>query len=257
MNEITTQDAISDFENTQKICAMLMKAPHYAKMGSEGIFAIIETAKSLGIDPKQALNGGLYYVKGKIEMTARMMNAIIRSRGHSITKDKNSSDTCCILHGKRCDTGDTWSESFSIKEATAAGLVRSGGPWVTFPRDMLFARALSRLARQLFPDVIGSVYVEGEISMDTNIKEVPNNSFSQAELNENSVEPIEVIDIGPSDEQVKTLIDLLNQVPQYEIQIGEFLLNKGIQSYSDMPMAMFEKILKNAQIKLKEKNEKN
>jgi hypothetical protein len=29
---------------------------------------------------------------------------------------------------------------------------------------MLFARSISRLARQLFPDVIGNCYVEGEVS---------------------------------------------------------------------------------------------
>jgi hypothetical protein len=254
MNEIIPQDSIADFENTQKLCTMLLKAPHYAKIGPEGIFAIIETAKGLGIDPKQALNGGLFYVKGKVEMSARMMNATIRSRGHSITKDKNSSDTCCILHGKRCDTGDTWSESFSIKEATAAGLVRSGGPWVTFPRDMLFARALSRLARQLFPDVIGSVYVEGEISLDPNISEKPNNSFSLPVISESSFEPVEVIDISPSEEQVKILTDIFQQLPEYEEKIGKFLLDKGFGHYTDMPMAMFEKILKNAEIKLQEKN---
>lgn len=255
MNEIIVTDTISDFENTQKLCSMLLKAPHYAKIGAEGIFAIVETAKCLGIDPKQALNGGLFYVKGKVEMSARMMNAVIRSRGHSITKDKNSSDSCCILHGKRCDTGDTWSESFSIKEATAAGLVRSGGPWVTFPRDMLFARALSRLARQLFPDVIGSVYVEGEISLDPNIPGKTDNTLSTlVESPEISTEPVEVVNITPSDEQVKMLEEMLAQLPEYEAKLGEFLMKKGYHYYSDMPMKTFQDIMKMADTKLQEKN---
>lgn len=256
MNEIipTEDQAITDFSNTQKLCAMLLKAPHYARIGIEGVFAIIETSKALGIDPRQGLSG-LYYVKGKIEMTARMMNALIRSRGHSITKDKRSDDTLCILHGKRADTGDTWTESFSIKEANSAGLIRQGGPWTTFPRDMLFARALSRLARQLFPDLIGNVYVENEIGLDPNISGFPNSSIpSLPEIPDSSDEPAEVIDIALSDDQVKTLTDMLAQLPEYESQVGEFLLKKGISRYENIPLETYQKLVQNCEKKLGEKN---
>lgn len=171
--ESKSESYVAELRNTQTLCEMLLKTPHYAKMGPEGIFAIVETAKSLGVDPRQALGGGLYFVKGKVEMSSRMMAALIRAKKHSITRDTKSNDQVCILHGKRSDTNDCWTESFSIEEAQRAGLVRAGSPWQTFPRDMLYARALSRLARQLFPDVIGNCYVEGEIALDPNIKEKP------------------------------------------------------------------------------------
>jgi hypothetical protein len=159
---------LQTFQETNELCSVLLSMPHYQKLGREGIYSIVETAKSLGVDPRMALNGGMYCVKGKVEMSARMMNALIRSRKHSITKDDSSDDSICILHGRRADTGDTWTESFSMAEAQKAGL--TGSPsWRNWPRDMLFARALSRLARQLFPDVIGNVYVEGEISMDPSV----------------------------------------------------------------------------------------
>ena len=161
---------IETLKETQAICQTLMMSSHYAKLGKEGIFAIVQTARQLDIDPLAALGGGLYYVKGKVEMSARMMNALIRKHRHSITRDERSNDTICILHGKRADTHDTWTESFSIEEAKKAGIYRNG-VWTNFTRDMLFARALSRLARQLFPDVIGNVYVQGEIELDPNIPE--------------------------------------------------------------------------------------
>lgn len=151
-----------DIQNTQKMCRLLMQAPHYKRMGAEGIYAIVEKAKSIGINPMDALNGGMYYVQGKVELTAAMMNHLIRADGHSITKDKKSDDTICILHGKRKDNGDTWVESFSIEDAKKAGIYRN--QWIKYPKDMLFARALSRLARQLFPDIIKGCYVQGEIS---------------------------------------------------------------------------------------------
>lgn len=149
-------------EETRKLCERLMQTPHYKKMGSEGIFAIVQKARAVGVNPLDALNGGMYFVRGKVEMTSTMMNDLIRRKKHSITKDKNSDDKICILHGKRIDNGDTWCESFSIEDAQKAGIYQN--QWIKYPKDMMFARALSRLARQLFPDVIKGCYVEQEIS---------------------------------------------------------------------------------------------
>lgn len=162
MNDFDKSLAILDTFDQK--CVQLMKMPHFQKMGKEGIFAVIAKAKSLNVDPLDALNGGLYFVQGKVEMASALMNQLIRSCGHSVSKDPKSDDTKCILHGKRKDTGDIWTESFSIDEAKRAGIYKEAGPWGKYPRDMLFARALSRLARQLFADVIKGCYVEGEIS---------------------------------------------------------------------------------------------
>lgn len=169
MNQVIVKEqdadvAIQDIQNTNKMVQALMQTPHYRKMGADGIFAVVTKAKSVGVDPIDALNGGMYYVQGKVEMSSQMMNHLIRGghHKHSITKDKKSDDTICILHGKRADNGDTWVESFSIEDAKRAGIYRN--QWLKYPKDMLFARALSRLARQLFPDVIKGCYVQGEIA---------------------------------------------------------------------------------------------
>lgn len=130
--------------------------------GKAGIMMKMLAARELGIPPFQALNGGLRIIQGSVEISARMMSAMIRRAGHHITI-KEISDEGCVLVGKRCDTGETQESSFTIADATKAGLVKPGGGWVKWPKDMVFARALSRLARQLFSDVIGIGYVEGEI----------------------------------------------------------------------------------------------
>lgn len=127
-----------------------------------GIMMIMLAARELGISPMQALNGGLNIISGKVEISARMMNALIRRGGHSISIVE-SSDSACKLKGRRADNGDTAEVSYTILEAQKAGLVKQGGGWTKNPKDMCFARALSRLARQLFSDVIGIGYVEGEI----------------------------------------------------------------------------------------------
>lgn len=174
MNEVVKKEeknTLTTVQETRELCTMLMKTPHYQKMGADGIFAIVQKARAIGIDPLDALNGGMYFVQGKVELTSTMMNDLIRRQGHSITKDKKSDDKICILHGRRADNGDTWSESFSIEDAKTAGIYRN--QWLKYPKDMLFARALSRLARQLFPDVIKGCYVDGEMQQAVGIDKQP------------------------------------------------------------------------------------
>lgn len=241
---------ITELKNTQEACTLLMKTPHYARMGKDGIFAIIETAKSLNIDPRQALGGGLYFVKGKVEVSSRMMAALIRSKKHSITRDSKSNDTICILHGKRADTNDCWTESFSIDEAKRAGIYKNA--WITFPRDMLYARALSRLARQLFPDIIGNCYVEGEIKDDPNI----NDTYQNDNQNDSQTDTL-VVENKRSKEQIEELIGLFNYCPDYREEIEAFLEKRGLESFEDMPEEMYDKVLIRAKQKAEAKNENN
>ncbi len=136
----------------------------YKGVGDQaGVMMIMLAARELGIPPCQALNGGLNIIQGKVEISARMMSALIRKAGHQL-KVQECTSTQCVLVGRRSDTGETQNASFSVAEAQQAGLVKPGGGWVKWPKDMCFARALSRLARQLFSDVIGIGYIEGEIS---------------------------------------------------------------------------------------------
>jgi hypothetical protein len=152
-------------------------------MGAEGLYAIVQKAKSMGICPLDALNGGMFCVNGKVEMSAQMMNRLIRSKGHSIQKiDEKCTKTCCVLKGKRADNGDVWMISFSVEDAKRAGLVKLNGPWEKFPEAMCFARALSMLARQLFPDVIVDTYVEGEISDAPGLFEPVKATISEEQL---------------------------------------------------------------------------
>lgn len=150
-----------------------------------GVMMIMLSARELGIPPMQALNGGINIIQGKVEISARMMSALIRKAGHQITV-KECTPTHCLLIGKRCDTMETQTSSFSLAEAQQAGLVKPGGSWAKWPKDMCFARALSRLARQLFSDVIGIGYVEGEISQ-ADIKTVECDQIVSEGLVENEV----------------------------------------------------------------------
>lgn len=230
-----------DIQNTHKMCEALMKTPHYAKIGSPGIFAIVQKAKALNINPLDALNGGLYCVNGKVEMSAQMMSQLIRQSGHSFTKDKRSDDTICILHGKRKDNGDTWTESFSIEDAKRAGIYKTGGVWEKFPRNMLYARALSNLARQLFSDIIKGCYVEGEISQASPLNSPVSYKVQEEKINENTGEVSSYEKI--SHDQFVEINDLMKEDEEYKNSVKKFLLKQvGSDRLEDMPMAFFSKI---------------
>lgn len=228
-----------ELKNTQQLCEMLMKTPHFAKMGREGIFAIATVATSLGINPIKALMGGLYFVKGRVEMTYVMMGALIRSRGHSLTTSKLDEKSCTV-HGKRCDTNDTASFTFTIEDAKKAGIYRNA--WVTYPKNMLYARALSSLARQLFPDVIGNCYVEDEIGGDDKIKEPTYQDDNQIEVQDDS----KILPEKRTEEEVKVLIEVFNEVPEYRREIEKFMNKSHIETFEDLTKEMYDLILKRA-----------
>lgn len=168
MNELTLHPSVAPSSHEMSVYQTMAKQAANSKMyrgiGDEnGLIVIMLAARELGIPPLQALNGGLHLIQGKVEISARMMSALIRKGGHSITV-KECSDEVCVLVGKRADNGDQATVEYSFEEAKTAGLVKKGGGWEKHTKDMLFARALSRLSRQLFSDVVGVGYVEGEIS---------------------------------------------------------------------------------------------
>lgn len=180
----------------------------YKGIGDEaGVMMIMLAAREMGIPPMAALNGGINIIQGKAEISARMMNALIRKAGHQVIV-KNSSDTECTLVGKRCDTGEMITASFSVAEAQKAGLVKQGGGWTKWPKDMCFARALSRLARQLFSDVIGIGYVEGEIRASDSVPVICD------EVIDDSCEPTVLHDIDDS-EIIDRFIALFEKEERY------------------------------------------
>lgn len=132
--------------------------------GEEKIFMVLLAARELGIKPLMALNGGIWNIKGRIEISPKLMSAMIRGGGHSIKVIK-STELECILEGKRRDNGDMVTVSFHMNDALRAGLAGKD-VWKNYPKDMLYNRAMSRLGRLLFSDCIGGAYIQGETRDD-------------------------------------------------------------------------------------------
>lgn len=204
---------------------------------------IMLAAREYGIGPAQALNGGLHIIEGKVELSARMMSALIRRSKHKIHVVEMT-DEKCMLRGVRADSGEVHQVTYTIEMAQKAGLIKDKGGWKRNPEDMLFARALSRLARQLFSDVIGIGYIEGEIDAPRgcNAEIEPSREYTFSDLMEISPESKEITEeyltlLGAAYEwDQKTAIQKLMNKPKDQI------IN-NIENYSRMKR---EKSIKDA-----------
>jgi len=160
---IPTQDEIDIYTHISK---QATESKFFDKIGREGgLLSIMLFAREIGVPPMSALFGGVNSIQGKIEITPRLMNTMIRKAGHRL-EILESSDLVCRIKGIRHDTKEEYTASYTLEEAKRAGLVRSGGGWEKYASDMLFARCISRLGRRLFADVISTSYVQGEIEPD-------------------------------------------------------------------------------------------
>lgn len=69
----------------------------YRSVGKESsIMMIMLAAREYGIGPAQALNGGLHIIEGKVELSARIMSALIRKSRHALKIVESTEKKCTI-----------------------------------------------------------------------------------------------------------------------------------------------------------------
>lgn len=246
-----------EFQMLQVIAKNAYDSGLYAGVGQQAkIFMVMLAARELGISPMLALNGGIWNIQGKIEISARLMNGLIRRAGHSI-KIIVSNDTECRLLGKRSD-GDSFETSFTMEDATKAGLA-AGNVWKKYPADMLYNRCMSRLARRLFPDVIGTAYVEGEIREAKEVEKlekveyvevkssIPSLKDENMYSSQNTITKTDFFESNPpldetiSKEQLEQMLTLYSETDdQFKENYEKYMKEKwNASEYSDLPQRAF------------------
>jgi hypothetical protein len=106
---------------------------------------------------------GIYIVKGRVTLSAHLMASLIKRSGRYDYRIKQLDSEACIL--TFLDRGKPIGESaFTRKDAESAGLWGKTEPWRQFPRNMLFARAMSNGARWHCADIFaGPLYTPEEL----------------------------------------------------------------------------------------------
>lgn len=158
--------AISTMADAMSFCEQISRsgfAPAYLDTPAK-VFVALQTGLELGFSPMQSLRL-VYPVNGRAGLMGEGMLALLRRRGHEISvgveKGKTAEDVYGWCKFRRADTGQAGEERFTYAEAIKAGLTAKKGAWQTDIKAMLIWRAVGRVCRWYFSDVISGVDVEG------------------------------------------------------------------------------------------------
>jgi len=216
----------SELDYARTVGEMIVSSGKWSKeYNKDTVALLVMYAKEIGIHPVKALMCGFDIIQGKITMKPMMMNDMIRKAGHSIQIVHNT-DKICELKGTRRDNGDTCTITFTSEDAKKAGLSEKDN-YKKWPANMLYARAMGNLARMLFADVVGGVYMEGELDTQIPAKKAEPEEKEQITIN---VETGEVAPTAsPTTYSIANVQDVLGIGTETEIEdlIKMIAIKKG------------------------------
>jgi hypothetical protein len=159
-----------ELETIQRTAKLLAASGYFG--ASDGITGMAQVAtkimagREIGIGPFASVNG-IHIIKGKPAIGANLMAGAVKSSGRYDYRVRELTATVCkIEYFQR--NGDKW-ESLGISEFTYAEATKAGTQNLDkFPKNMLFARAMSNGVRFYCPDIFSgnAVYVPEELGAE-------------------------------------------------------------------------------------------
>jgi hypothetical protein len=158
-----------NIESAVTLAAMLAKSqilPRHLHGKPADVLAIMIKGRELGISTMKALSG-MYCINGKVELDAATLAGVVMSRTDlcEYLTLIESTDKVATYETKRKGSPKSVVMGFTMVQAERAGLLRND-VWRKFPEAMLRARAISVVARAVYPDLAAGLYVQGEIGGD-------------------------------------------------------------------------------------------
>lgn len=133
------------------------------RSGAQAVVKVLK-GRELGIPPIEAMTA-INIIKGKVTLSAGAMASAIRRAGKYRFIVTELADQACAIDFYE-KIGRTWelqgTSRFTIEDARRAE-VANGDNWRKYPRNMLFARALSNGARWFCSDVVSGIYTPDEL----------------------------------------------------------------------------------------------
>lgn len=169
MNELVTvhDNYLSTYDEVERAAKAMAASGFFTdtKQASQAIVKIL-AARELGLGPFAGMNG-VNIIQGKPAFSANIMAACVKKSGRYNYRVTEMTDKNCTIEFMEYMAGK-WNisgvSSFTIEDAKKAGTKNLD----KFPRNMLFARAMSNGVRWYCPDVMsGSVaYTPEELGAD-------------------------------------------------------------------------------------------
>jgi hypothetical protein len=152
--------------DTNTLGSVLVKSGFFqdTKDVAQAIVKVL-AGRELGFGPIASMQG-VYIVKGRVTLSANLVGAAIQRSGKYRYVVKTLTNDACTLVFRGPDN-TSFESTFTIQDAQQAGL--ASGNYKTFPRNMLFARALTNGARWFCPEVFnGPIYTPDELGAVVN-----------------------------------------------------------------------------------------
>lgn len=133
-----------------------------SKSEAQAIVKVL-AGQELGFGPVASMTG-IFIVKGRVTLSANLMAAAVKRSGKYNYRIVEHTDTECAL--EFFEDGESVGVSkFTKQDAAKAKL--SGDNWTKYPRNMLFARAMSNGAKFYCPDIFGGpIYTPDELGAE-------------------------------------------------------------------------------------------
>ena len=193
----------------------------------EDVLLVLLAAHDLGIPATQALSK-LHIVDGKLSMAAEMMVALVLRDGHELWGDEANDSQTATCYGRRKNSEEVAKVVYTMEDAKLAGLEQRA-TWKKYPKSMLWARSVSMLCRQAFPDSVAGVsYTPDELEVLETPEPVESNpEFGTKAMASRAGEPMETRFMV---ESKKYLTDQIEQLKQSMPEDYEKLKSRWIAS---------------------------
>ncbi len=172
----TQAQVVRSMDDVERAAAAMSKSGYFqdAREAAQSVVKIL-AGQEMGFGPFASMTG-IYIIQGRPSIGANLMAAAVKSSGRYNYKVVEMSDTACeivfIEQGQECGRS-----RFTIEDARKAGTKNLD----KFPKNMLFARAMSNGCRWFTPDIFAGAP-----------------TYTPEELGANVNESGEVIDIIPT-----------------------------------------------------------
>lgn len=129
--------------------------------------ARVIAGRELGIGPMASLQG-INIIQGRVTLSANLIAGLIKRSGrYDYRATVNDTEAEVVFYEGAASAGrEIGRATFSLEDAKRAKL--AGDNWTKYPRDMMFARAITAGARRHTPDIFtGPVYLPEDVGYDT------------------------------------------------------------------------------------------
>ena len=121
----------------------------------------ILAGRELGLAPLESMTN-IYIVNGKVALQAKIIGSLIKKSGkYDYMIEEHTDEKCTIIfyelqlptsENRKLESKEIGKSTFTTADAAKAGIINKA-VWKAYPRNMLFARALSNGARWYTADV--------------------------------------------------------------------------------------------------------